>query len=100
MSINSIFITESINNKKSIKNLEEKVNQLNISLKEIDQKIDIIINILNKDVKDKCNKMGEHIDFVDSVYETLKKPLEFVSSKVNYISSNNEVKKLPDKTTK
>jgi hypothetical protein len=86
MSINSIFITESINNKKSIKNLEEKVNQLNISLKEIDQKIDIIINILNKDVKDKCNKMGEHIDFIENVYDNVKNPLGYLCNKLNSIT--------------
>lgn len=71
MSINSIFINESINNKKSIKNLERKVDNLNISLNEIDKKIDIIINILNNDVNNKFNKMEEHIDFIKNVYDNI-----------------------------
>jgi hypothetical protein len=71
MSINSIFINESINNKKSIKNLERKVDNLNISLNEIDKKIDIIINILNNNVNNKFNRMEEHIDFIKNVYDNI-----------------------------
>jgi len=84
--------------------MEKEIEEIKVRLECIESKLDLLLlrlddNLLNN-LSNNCNKMGEHIDFVDSVYETLKKPLEFVSSKVNYISSNNEVKKLPDKTTK
>ena len=29
-----------------------------------------------------CNKMGDHIDFVNNVYDTVKVPLHYISNKV------------------
>ena len=35
-----------------------------------------------------CNKMGEHIDFIENVYETVKAPLSFICDKVNVFSGS------------
>ena len=41
-----------------------------------------IKDIINSDIKDNCEKMGGHIDFVENVYETVKAPLSYISNKI------------------
>ena len=53
----SIVVEDENKIKKEIKDLKKNINKL-------EEKIDIIIQILQKDVKNNCEKMGEHIDFV------------------------------------
>ena len=36
----------------------------------------------NIDIKENCQKMGGHIDFVENVYETVKAPLSYISNKI------------------
>ena len=61
----------------------------------IEKKIDKILEKLDDNVINNCNKMGEHINFVENVYQTIKSPLEYVSNKVNIITNNSSVKELP-----
>ena len=63
-------------------------------LTNIEKKIDLLLEKMEISVKE-CNKMGEHIDFIENVYDTVKKPLNFICDKVN-IFSNNEQKQLLD----
>lgn len=69
---------EEINDK--IKNLEDKIDQQN-------KKLDIITNILNNDVKINCDKMSEHIDFIEMVYNKIKSPMYYICSKFENIPS-------------
>tara|TARA_B100000214_G_scaffold43609_1_gene27360 strand:+ start:5643 stop:5885 length:243 start_codon:yes stop_codon:yes gene_type:complete len=52
---------------------------------DIEKKIDIILSILEDNVKPNCDKMGSHINFVESVYDNVKNPLGFICSRVNYL---------------
>ena len=81
MSIHGIFARESLNNKESIK-------QLHIKLDNINDKLDRIMDILNRDVKEKCDKMGEHIDFIENVYDNVKNPLGYLCNKLSSFSGN------------
>ena len=60
-----------------INNLEKKINSLEI-------KIDLILEKLDSTIIDNCNKMGNHIDFIENVYEKVKYPLEYVTNKLTY----------------
>ena len=40
--------------------------------------------------------MGEHIDFVENVYDNVKNPLGFLCNKINYFSKNNDKYTLHD----
>jgi hypothetical protein len=70
-------------------------------LKEIKNKLEIIenkIDILLEKEKlntENCNKMGKHVDFVESVYTTVKYPLEFITNKLNYFSKKESIQ-LPE----
>ena len=44
-------------------------------LSEIEKKVDLILNLLEENVKPNCDKMGSHINFVESVYDNVKNPL-------------------------
>tara|TARA_B100000519_G_C14254054_1_gene444080 strand:+ start:499 stop:726 length:228 start_codon:yes stop_codon:yes gene_type:complete len=54
-------------------------------LSEIEKKVDLILNLLEENVKPNCDKMGSHINFVESVYDNVKNPLGFICSRVNYL---------------
>ena len=49
----------------------------------IQQDIDRILILLQTDLKDNCDKMSEHIDFIDGVYTKLKCPIDYVVAKIN-----------------
>ena len=51
----------------------------------IEAKLDLILKLLEEDVKVNCEKMGSHIDFVEDVYDNVKHPLGFICNKVNYL---------------
>ena len=49
------------------------------------EKIDKMNEIVNEDLKENCDKMGEHIEFVEKVYKKVKRPMEYVTNSVNYM---------------
>jgi hypothetical protein len=60
----------------SLSTLSKKVDKLQ-------EDIDKIIIILQNDVKNNCDKMSEHIDFIDNVYTRVKYPMDYVVDKIN-----------------
>jgi len=57
---------------------------MNIDAERIEKKLDRIIELLEKD----CKKMVDHIDFVETVYDSVKMPFYYVMDKVSLLSSN------------
>ena len=57
----------------------------------IETKLDSILEFLKTDIDTKCSKMSSHIDFIETIYENIKYPLEFICDKVNNISYLNLV---------
>ena len=59
----------------------------------IDKKLDIIehkldeLILLTRENEKKCEKMLSHIDFINSIYEKLKIPIEYISDKFKLISN-------------
>jgi hypothetical protein len=51
----------------------------------IERKLDLILLKLDGSVIKNCDKMGTHIDFVNSVYTTVKVPLNYISNKIQRI---------------
>ena len=54
----------------------------------IDKKLNDIISILNGDVKKNTQKMGQHIDFIERIYDNVKSPLGFLCNRINYLKGN------------
>jgi uncharacterized protein YaaN involved in tellurite resistance len=49
----------------------------------IEQKLDKILELLEKD----CKKMTDHIDFIENVYDNVKSPFYYLMDKVNLLSN-------------
>ena len=62
-----------------LENLSKKIETLEGEVYELK----VLINQLIKT----CERMDEHISFVETTYDTLRKPLDFVKEKVNYLTS-------------
>ena len=56
----------------------------------IDKKLNDVISILNGEVKKNTQKMGEHIDFIERIYDNVKSPLGFLCNKINYLKGNDQ----------
>lgn len=55
--------------------------EFGILLKKVDaleRKVDEILHVLQNDVTSECKKMGDHIDFIETVYDYIKSPLHFI----------------------
>ena len=59
-------------------------------LERLEEKIDHILDLLQKEVHPNCKKMGDHIDFVENVYDNVKNPLGFICNKVNYFRAQDD----------
>jgi len=70
-----------------LEEINKKIEILEIKLEEQSKKIDLILNIINNDIKDNCSKMSEHIDFIKSVYDRVKSPMYYICDKFNNIPS-------------
>jgi len=68
--------------------LKNKMLDLENQFKIMGNKIDKILELLEKD----CKKMSDHIDFVETVYDNVKMPFYYVMDKVNYLVSNDNNK--------
>lgn len=77
--------------------IKSKLNSLEYKLIDLDVKLNKILELLEKDVQPNCKKMSSHIDFVDSIYETVKSPLGYICSKISAQSGNKGAYSLTDK---
>lgn len=51
------------------------------------------------EIKKECNKMGSHIDFIETTYDTLQMPLNYVKKSIEKLigSSSKDLPTLKDK---
>ena len=83
MSCNNFIINLINKNNEKIESLEKK-------FLTIEKKLDLILEILNTDLKQNCEKMGDHIDFVEKVYDNVKNPLGFICNKINFLAKDKD----------
>ena len=82
------------NNMQAIKHLLAKFNntleETTDKLETLEKKIDNIYIKMEGEVLEKCIKMGEHIDFVEEVYDNVKHPLGYICKKVGYLNGSSD----------
>ena len=74
--------------KDDIKRLEEKLDQIQETINNLHTRIDGFEETMTgevSDVKEKCEKMESHIDFIERVYSNVKSPMGYLVDKVNYM---------------
>ena len=64
-----------------INSIDKKTDSIENRLREIDDKLTQLIILMNDNKRD-CEKMSTHIDFIDSVYEKLKAPIDYVCNRL------------------
>ena len=60
----------------------EKIELLREEIRNISIKLDKVMDKLEVN-HEECTKMGNHINFVENVYQSIKSPLNFIFDKVN-----------------
>lgn len=73
---NNKNINDEINIYNEIVDIKNRINNIEV-------KLDKILLLLETNIEKNCNKMGEHIEFIENVYSNVKRPLEYVCDKVN-----------------
>jgi len=73
----------------------EEIREIKEILKVINEKIDIIdskVDLLSKkteNVEKDCDQMRDHIQFVESTYNVVRKPLNYLTNRINCMLTNN-----------
>jgi hypothetical protein len=67
-----------------------ELKELKVEILEIREQLDRIERLLTYSVvvERHCEKMGNHIDFIESIYETIRHPLSFLINKINTLSTS------------
>jgi hypothetical protein len=73
------------------------MDNINEKLDIIIEKLDKLTSIIESDISNNCKKMGNHINFVENIYDTIKSPLSYICNRVNRITNNNELPALENK---
>lgn len=84
-----------------LRDMDLKIKQLNLDIRDINNKLDIIINLCTR-IDLSCSKneytseqLVNHINFIENVYGAIRTPLNFIKKKVAYIMGDNVIKELP-----
>lgn len=62
--------------------IRNEITNLKNQVERIEEKLDAILQKMDNNIIKNCDKMGDHIDFVNNVYDTVKVPLHYISNKV------------------
>lgn len=62
--------------------IRNEITNLKNQVDKIEEKLDAILQKMDNNIIKNCDKMGDHIDFVNNVYDTVKVPLHYISNKV------------------
>jgi t-SNARE complex subunit (syntaxin) len=72
-----------------IEEIKKDIIKINENVKEIKDLLELLNSRMDKEVIKECQKMGNHIDFIENVYENVKAPLGYINNRVKYIIGGN-----------
>ena len=70
--------------------LDSRLNKLDSSIDKLDSRLNNIEQLMNNNNKE-CIKMGNHIDFIDTIYENVKHPLGYICNNVKYYMGDKKI---------
>lgn len=71
--------------------IENEVKELKEMIRILINKVDKINNNIDTNVVTECKKMGNHISFIENVYENVQRPMWYLCNKVNYLIGKNVI---------
>lgn len=63
--------------------MSNKIDELEKKIYDIEKKIDKILLILESDISPNCSRMDSHISFIESVYNNVKSPMDYICNSIN-----------------
>ena len=66
----------------------EKLDKLQQSVNQLQKDVEILKNN-NKSISHNCEKMNNHINFIENVYKNIETPLEYLCNKVYHLMGIN-----------
>lgn len=63
--------------------MNDKIDELEKKIYDIEKKIDKILLILESDISPNCSRMDKHISFIESVYNNVKSPMDYICNSIN-----------------
>lgn len=72
-----------------IEEIEDKLELIDTNIQNLTKKINTIIDLLETNVNPNCEKMGQHINFIECIYENVKHPLGYFCSFINHRTETN-----------
>lgn len=58
---------------------------------ELNERLARIEALLQNDILKNCNKMSNHIDFIERIYDYIKFPLFYISEKMRFVTSKQRI---------
>lgn len=71
-----------MNDVSDIKEIMQKIDVMLDEIRKVSNKLDKVIDKLEIN-HEECSRMGEHINFVENIYESVKRPLNYICDTVN-----------------
>ena len=71
--------------------IKEMLIILNKNIEKNNDKLDLICKKLDGEIMEECKKMASHIDFVEGIYDNIKKPLNYLCDTINSMSNNTRI---------
>ena len=65
-----------------LEEIENKIDAIRCEIDALSKKLDTVLEKLHMNTEE-CAKMGNHINFVEGIYDSLKSPLNYICDKVN-----------------
>ena len=81
-----------------LEEIENKIDAIRHEIDALSKKLDIVLEKLHLNTEE-CAKMGNHINFVEGIYDTLKSPLNYICDTVNNFKEINEIRMIDYKET-
>ena len=63
-----------------------KIDELEIKIDKIEKNIEKILTILENNIGPNCSRMNSHISFIESVYNNVKSPMDYICNTINRFS--------------
>lgn len=63
--------------------MNDKIDELEKKINKIEKDIEKILSILESNIAPNCSRMDSHISFIESVYNNVKSPMDYICNSIN-----------------
>ena len=75
----------------TLEDIKEMLIIINKNIEKTNEKLDLICKKMDGEILEECKKMGSHINFIESVYDSVRHPLNYICNIINIKSDNQQL---------